>query len=163
MMGFEDYWFDSNIFYVFVRSALYFLCVRGPVRTLVRVRRARPDLPILDATSELNSANFLSGNISGGLQTTESKIIKNPVISMLRIVSRSQGLNGFTIWSLFFEISRNGWVSWTTDCANPGTVPDSCRRYQTRAIQRLSTPLANPIDSKSIQAVVLLRFRPHRA
>ena len=36
-------------------------------------------------------------------------------------------------------------------CANPGTVPDSCRRYQTRAIQMLSTPLANPIDSKSIQ------------
>ena len=35
--------------------------------------------------------------------------------------------------------------------ANPGTVPDSCRRYQTRAIQRLSTPLANPIDSKSIR------------
>ena len=131
---------------------------------LDRVRRARPDLPILDATSELNSANFLSGNISGGLQTTESKIIKNPEIWNLLIVSRNQGLNGFTIWSLFFEISRICQASWTTDCAQIQAQcrirADGIRREQFRCF-RLHSPI--PLIPSQSKTVVLLRFHPHRA
>ena len=69
----------------------------------------------------------------------------NPGIWYLLMVSRSQGLNGFTIRSLFFEISRICLVSWTTDCvqiqAQCRIRADGIRREQFRGFR-----LPSPID-----------------